>query len=143
MDDPLRDFHISALWSSADDPWFTVLDLNYDGLLSATELAEAKSRLTELDRNGDGILGLDEQPLVLEVELERKDDRLAGLTGPMAPEASEGSSNPTGPDWFTAMDLNGDKAISSVEFLGNHARFEELDRNKDGIIELGEVYSPP
>jgi len=43
------------------------------------------------------------------------------------------------PRWFTAMDANSDGAISQREFLGPAARFAELDRDRNGLLELSEA----
>jgi Ca2+-binding EF-hand superfamily protein len=42
------------------------------------------------------------------------------------------------PDWFTAMDRNGDGDVSRLEFLGSASEFRKLDRDQDGLIDITE-----
>jgi hypothetical protein len=37
------------------------------------------------------------------------------------------------------MDRNGDGDVTLREFLGDRAKFEELDTNHDGFLEAGEA----
>jgi EF hand len=41
-------------------PILNILDVNQDGIISATELADAQAQLIKLDKNGDGKLSLEE-----------------------------------------------------------------------------------
>ena len=43
------------------------------------------------------------------------------------------------PRWFNAMDANQDGAISRREFLGPEAKFAELDKDRNGLLEVGEA----
>jgi len=43
------------------------------------------------------------------------------------------------PNWFAAMDRNGDGDISRREFLGKPADFEKLDADADGLIDAREA----
>jgi Ca2+-binding EF-hand superfamily protein len=48
----------------------------------------------------------------------------------------------TVPEWFRAMDRNGDGVVTLAEFLGPRSLFQKLDRNGDGILTPDEVVPP-
>jgi Ca2+-binding EF-hand superfamily protein len=43
------------------------------------------------------------------------------------------------PEWFRAMDRNGDGVVTAAEFLGPRALFQKLDRNGDGVLTPDEI----
>jgi Ca2+-binding EF-hand superfamily protein len=127
---------------------FVMLDTDLDGVLSSRELRSAKNILALEDKNGDGVLGGDEIPERMLIEIVR---------GPEAPSDAEArvargrtarsanKANTTGPRWFRKMDRNNDGDLSLREFVGPLEAFHKLDADGDGLIdrEEAEAASPP
>jgi len=120
---------------------FEVLETETDGLLSPRELRSAKSVLDIHDTNGDGVLGGDEVPARLELELVRGVDEqtTADTFVRYSTLAGGGESGQSGPVWFGKMDRNRDGDLSPREFIGPRAAFDRLDANGDGLIDRDEA----
>lgn len=120
---------------------FGELDADLDGLLSPRELRQAKTLLDFRDKNGDGILGLDEVPARLEFELVRgvdeRSDAEARLVRRVVRPTSQAETS--GPLWFRKMDRNNDGDLSPREFVGPRAIFDRLDADGDGLIDRNEA----
>jgi hypothetical protein len=138
-----RGAQCTVLWRIPELPWFDALDLNGDGRLTAAELRGWEQLVREFDADGDSRLNGNELPLVIHLVIARVEPRLRTLRESRSQE--EEGFLPKGliSEWFLHMDTNQDKAISKQEFLGTNTSFEALDRNKDGIIALEEVYETP
>ena len=96
------------------DVQFDELDTNRDGYLSQSERQRAGAGLERLDRNRDGSLS--------RLEFQR-------IENVWSPET-------TGRDQraFRQLDRNNDNRLSRTELAGAGARFDSLDRNRDGVI---------
>ncbi len=120
---------------------FDVMEIDTDGLLSPRELRSARNVLDIHDENGDGVLGGDEVPQQLMLELVRGVDERVG------PEtfvhyttlASQSRSPSSGPLWFRKMDRNNDGDLSPAEFIGPRAKFDRLDADGDGLVDRDEA----
>lgn len=124
------------------DPLFGFLDRNSDDQLDPRELQAAAARLAELDSDGDGQVLVSDLPEALTFCLARGSiENQDELFRP--PSVTARVENGAAPRWFTAMDQNGDGALSPREFLGEADDFEKLDRNRDGLIDLSEGAPPP
>jgi hypothetical protein len=55
------------------------------------------------------------------------------------PRAALGKPARTGPEWFLAMDRNGDGVVSRREFTGPADAFDKLDADKDGVLGAAEA----
>jgi len=110
---------------------FHFLDYNGDGALSVRELREGWGRLRDA-----GCVTT---------------DRLDGEQLPQLWTVQMSPGRPTGgpiidrrlPDWFRAMDGNGDGDLSVYEFTGPLEIFQSLDRDRDGLLSLSEANSLP
>jgi Ca2+-binding EF-hand superfamily protein len=129
---------IHAKASDREDVLFAALDADHDERLDSREVEGASQRLGLLDRNGDGLITPDELPEVMVIGLARGSlENANALFTP--PPVIVRSPDAKAPRWFTAMDANGDGAISRREFLGPPEKFAELDKDGNGLLELGEV----
>ena len=129
---------IHARATDRDDLLFAALDTNHDERLDARELAAAAGVLAGRDHNADGALTPDELPEALVIVFAR--GSLENPEATFAPPAATVAAPATeAPRWFTSMDANGDATISRREFLGAAETFAELDRDANGLLELGET----
>jgi len=131
---------IHAKAADTVDVLFAALDADHDERLDSRELEGANSRLAALDKNGDGKVTSDELPEVLLIGLARGSLENADATFSPPPIIVRGPDGKA-PRWFTSMDANRDGTISRREFLGSAEKFQELDRDGNGLLELAEVQS--
>src|SRR5262249_9520816 len=94
---------------------FDVLDTEKDGILSTREMRTAADILASADKNGDGVLGSDEIPLHMEIELvrgldERAETAATAGAGPAVRSTARASTS--GPLWFRKLDRNNDGDVS-------------------------------
>jgi Ca2+-binding EF-hand superfamily protein len=116
---------------------FDLVDRNKDGRLSRTELLtpnvvrdndELEARLRQADTNRDGILSPAERQRAAE----------AANAAANRARVRENTWNPraTRQDQrrFQSLDLDRDNRLERRELRGAGARFDRLDRNRDGVI---------
>ena len=106
---------------------FELLDANHDGALSVRELRTAWDRLKAAGCVADGRFDPKNLPRVLLVAVSH------GYPQSLAVDARRG------PDWFRAMDRNGDGDVSRREFTGPAEVFDKLDLDKDGLLSADEA----
>ncbi len=119
------------------DPLFANLDADRDGRLTIRELRASGKQLSQLDRDGDGMVTPDEVPSRLSLTwslgaVPRFDQAPRMLDPATAPRSDL-------PGWMQAMDRNGDGELSPREFLGTRAQFQRLDVNGDGLVSADEA----
>jgi hypothetical protein len=102
-------------------PFVAALDVNKDGVIDATEIANAPGALAKLDKNGDGQITLDEL----------RPPRPADAPAPQS--ATDGPKRPK-PPIFAALDTDGDGVISATELTNASASLAKLDKNGDGKL---------
>lgn len=107
---------------------FEMLDADHDGALSARELRAAWERLGAAGCVTDGAFDRAKLPRHLCVVVSRG-----------VPSTPLGRPPRSGPDWFRAMDRNGDGDVSRREFSGPAAVFEALDLDRDETLSAGEA----
>jgi Ca2+-binding EF-hand superfamily protein len=129
---------IHAKASDREDALFAALDQNHDQRLDAREIEQVPERLAALDASGDGLLTSDEIPESLVIGLARGSLENMDALFVLPPLVVRATAADT-PRWFTAMDANGDGAISRREFLGAHDTFVGLDTNGDGLLDAAEA----
>ncbi len=113
---------------------FEFLDANHDGALSRRELRGAWDRMQAENCVVDGHLDLTRIPHQLRAIASR--GRPQSVLTVAAPLSS-------GPEWFLAMDRNGDGDVSNREFLGPADDFRRLDGDGDGLLSASEAAPRP
>ncbi|HEY3853064.1 MAG TPA: hypothetical protein VGO67_01570 [Verrucomicrobiae bacterium] len=125
-------------------PIVIALDVNKDGVIDASEIANATAALKTLDTNGDGQLTVDEY-------MPHRPNGKNALPPP--PDGADGAPPPPpppGPDGkrpvppiVAALDTNGDGIIDSTELANASASLLKLDKNGDGKLTPDEYRLPP
>ena len=128
---------VQVKWMLSADPWFQLADLDGNQRISELEFQNLPERIQQLDKDQDEKVTPSELPLMVRIEVERTDSRLAILPGP---QPQQSSTPPADEDWFSAMDANLDGTVSRGEFLGSRSDFSDLDSDGDGFVTRSEVY---
>jgi Ca2+-binding EF-hand superfamily protein len=114
------------------NPLVRALDADYDGVISAGEIASAASSLRVLDTNADGKLSDAELHPAPPADARRP-------SSPPPPPADGGGQtraqrpHPRDPI-MTALDTDGDGELSAVEIANAPASLKKLDKNGDGQL---------
>ena len=109
-------------------PIMTALDANTNGMLEATEIANASAALLTLDKNGDGKLSADELM-----------PPPPGGTNQFRGTPPAGAKRPM-PLIVAALDTNGDGELDATEIANASASLLQLDTNGDGILSAEELH---
>ncbi|MGA2262232.1 MAG: hypothetical protein ABSH28_12430 [Acidobacteriota bacterium] len=137
-----------GLGPSVENRLFNVLDANHDGIIDATEIANASAALKTLDKNQDGKLTPDELfgPPGGRGGMRGQPPAGAGLTGrgpgmrPMAAGGAQGGNGaPPEPPLLAALDANSDGIIDADEIANAPAALKVLDKNGDGQLTRDEL----
>ncbi len=138
-------------------PVMAVLDANHDGVIDATELANASAALKALDKNSDGQLTMEElRPARPQPPGEDgagapppprrgRGDRAAADTEdhPRPPRdgaaGDERGGRPPGPPVMAALDANHDGVIDATELANASTALKALDKNGDGQLTMEEL----
>lgn len=111
---------------------FELLDADHDGSLSVRELRTARDRMKTAGCVTDGRFDRTKLPR-----------HLFATVSQGHPRTTIGKPVRLGPDWFQAMDRNGDGDISRGEFTGSSKVFDKFDQNQDGLIDGVEAIQTP
>lgn len=125
------------------EPLMAVLDANHDGVIDASEIANASTALLTLDKNADGKLTSDElfgarggrdgqQGLMAGNGLRGRGARMAGAAG-------TGPTTLPEPPLMAALDANHDGVLGATEIANAPAALLMLDKNGDGQLTPDEL----
>ena len=110
-------------------PIMKVLDTDQDGMLSATEIANASKALVQLDKDGDGIISSEE----MRPDMSKMPGGLAG------PGANGIGNGPNMGKMFETRDANGDGKLTGDEIPERmRDRLNMVDKDGDGSISKSE-----
>ncbi len=118
--------------------FFESLDRNHDGRIGLREIRIASATMRGLRKPGQAALRAIDPPRRLHLEVVRGTFQLFG-PGPTGestvPRLVAQPRSPVGPVWFQRMDRNLDGDLTWKEFLGPRHVFEELDTDRDGLLD--------
>lgn len=112
-------------------PLIAALDVNHDGTVSASEIAQAPLVLQALDVNGDGLLTVAELRGELTVRRSHSSEAAVRTARTWRPGMG-----------FTlafALDANHDGDIQMMEIINASSSLRTLDRNHDGQLTADEL----
>ena len=115
-------------------PIMKALDTDQDGILSATEIANASKSLMQLDKDGNGVLSMEE----MRPDLSRMaPGGLAGIGGPGSNGAPSGAMMAK---LFEKSDSDNDGKLTGDEIPERmRDRLKQIDSNGDGSIQKSEM----
>lgn len=121
------------------------LDTSGDGVIDASEIANAPTALKKLDTAGSGRLTreqcLPRRPGGQGKQGGQGGPETTGAQGMQGGQGGRGGNRPL-PPIFVALDSDGDGVISASEMTGASAALKKLDKNGDGKLSPDE-YRPP
>jgi Ca2+-binding EF-hand superfamily protein len=125
--------------------FFSTLDTNGDRRISMREMRYADKTLTRMERDDKPGLSLAEPTRRFRIEFTRGVFNPFGnqerRVNPQMPTAQVDTIKPraVGPIWFQRWDRNNDGDITWREFLGPRDAFEQLDADRDDLIDPKEA----
>lgn len=125
--------------------FFAKLDSNEDGRISTREMRYADRTLSKMERDDKPGLAESEPPRRYRIEFVRGVFNPFGnperRVNPLMPTAVAEvvKPRPVGPIWFQRWDRNNDGDITWREFLGPRDAFEQLDADRDELIDPKEA----
>ncbi len=124
--------------------FFSTLDSNNDRRISMREMRYADKTLTQMERDDKPGLGEKEPARRYRIEFVRGVFNPFGnpeRRNPLMPQAvvATAKPRPVGPIWFQRWDRNNDGDITWREFLGPRDAFEQLDADRDELIDPKEA----
>lgn len=135
--------HVTAFDDGAG--FFSALDTNGDRRLSMREMRYADKTLSKMEQDGKPGLSNKEPARRYRIEFVRGVFNPFGnterLRNPMMPQTAIATvkPRPVGPIWFQRWDRNNDGDITWREFLGPRDAFEQLDADRDDLIDPKEA----
>jgi len=119
---------------------FEILDTSRDRRISQREFLDSLDRFSLWDANTDGQLAEVEVPQLYQLEFERGAPPLPSIVGANR-RINRGANDVAmqGPVWFQRMDRNADGDVARDEFVGTPAQFDQLDANRDALIDAQEA----
>lgn len=128
---------------------FEILDANRDQRVSRRELLAAEKRFDLWDVDEDGQMSDSEVPQLYQLVFDRgmpdmSQSSVTVVNVSLSPSSTIGTVvNSDGPVWFRKMDRNADGDVSRREFLGTRKQFDELDADKNDLLDAGEAMQIP
>lgn len=120
--------------------FFTALDGNADGRVSEREKRKSAQALAQLDRDGKPGVEQTEPARHFHIEFARGSYRLFSASEQLVAQAPAFQQRtPSGPIWFQRMDRNNDGDLIFDEFLGPLWIFDDLDADRDELLDPQEA----
>jgi Ca2+-binding EF-hand superfamily protein len=120
--------------------FFTALDGNADGRISEREKRKAAQSLAQLDRDDRPGVTQAEPARHFHIEFARGSYRLFSASEQLIAQAPAFQQRTaSGPIWFQRMDRNNDGDLIFDEFLGPLWVFDELDADRDELLDPQEA----
>ncbi len=123
-------------------PIRAALDANQDRVIDASEIARAPAALRTLDKNGDGMLTVDELRPARPEGAETNGSAPSGTNPEAGQRGGKGGKHRRKHPLAAALDANHDRTIDANEIANASRALLQLDKNGDGQLSRDDMRRP-